>query len=190
MCNVHMNFFFAGFKFWKVGNRKIYAVTQFKGKRRLRKQVYSDDDDDFEPPRKHGCRDSQAVLKEVIKIKRNLAGFFKLSVKMKAKLPPGLLKQLTDSFKCHICSRTPLRPPVIFALCWKQILRCQSCVDKWCRQSGAESATRSCPLCRSERAHAETCIMKGLDDFLSTISPLLEDEGDSSSSDEFPEVNL
>ncbi len=86
-----------------------------------------------------------------------------------------------------------MKPPVIFARCCKQILGCQSCVDKWYRQDGEDSATRNCPLCRCERAYAETSIIKGLEEFLLGIAPLLSDEdntADTSSSDEFPAVNL
>ncbi len=52
-----------GCKFLKAGNRNIYAVPQFKGKRKVKKQMYaSDDDDDFEPPSKHVCHGSNAIL--------------------------------------------------------------------------------------------------------------------------------
>ena len=32
---------------------------------------------------------------------------------------------------------------------------------------------KCCPLCRSERAYADTCIVKGLDDLLTSIAPLV-----------------
>ena len=122
-------------------------------------------------------------------IKENLVSFFKLSANTKTKLPPGLLKQL------HICSNTPMKPPIIFARCYKRILGCQSCVDKWYRREGEESTTRSCPLCRGERAYAETSIIKGMDDFFLSIAPMISEEDSDvfrveSSEEDFPAVNL
>ena len=115
------------------------------------------------------------ILKEICGIKENLASFFKLSANTKTKLPTGLLKQLHETFKCHICSNTPMKPPIIFARCCKRILGCQSCVDKWYRREGEESTTLSCPLCLGERAYAETSIIKGMDDFLLSIAPMLSE---------------
>ena len=158
----------------------------------MKKPVYSDDDD-FEPPSKHVCHGSQAILDEITEIKENMATFLKLSKKMKSKIPPGLLKHLTESFKCHICNNTPMRAPIIFARWCKRMLGCQTC-DKWYRQTGEDAATCSCPLCCTERVYAETSIVKGLDDFLLCITPLLADDDDTpdlfSSNELFPEVNL
>ena len=44
-------------------------------------------------------------------------------------------------------------------------------MDRWF--GGEEGVTRSCPLCHSERAYADTCIVKGLDELLMTIAPLV-----------------
>ena len=171
-------------------------MPQYKGKGKARRQAYiSDGDDDFEPPSKRHCGGSKMILKEICGIKENLASFFKLSANTKTKLPPGLLKQLHETFKCHICSNTPMKPPIIFARCCKRILGCQSCVDKWYRREGEESTTRSCPLCRGERAYAETSIIKGMDDFLLSIAPMFSEEDSDvfrveSSEEDFPAVNL
>lgn len=74
----------------------------------------SDDDDDFEPPSKRYSSDSKAILKEIHGIKEQLASYFELSANMKTNIPPGLLKQLHETFKCHIYSNTPMKPPIIF----------------------------------------------------------------------------
>ena len=55
-------------------------------------------------------------------------------------------------------------------------------MDKWFRGDDDESTRRSCPLCR---AYAETSIIKGLDDFLMALTPLMsEDNNGEGSSDD------
>ena len=156
------------------------------------KKMSDDEDDDFEPPTKRHCGASKAILREISEIKGNLASVFKLSASMKNKLPLGLTRHLSETFKCQICSRVPMKPPIIYTRCCKRILGCQTCVDKWFRGDDEESTRRSCPLCRGERAYAETSIIKGLDDLLVAITPLLSEEEDeeASSEDEFPVVNV
>ena len=92
------------------------------------------------------------------------------------KLPPGLYIQLKETFKCHICQASPITPPVIYTSCCKNLLGCESCVDKW--YSGNEGRARNCPLCRYERGLPETSRLNGLDDFLHSISSLFADDED------------
>ena len=69
------------------------------------------------------------------------------------------------------------------------LLGCQVCVDQW--YGGEEGVARSCPLCRCERAYADTCVLKGLDTFLATIAPLLNCSGAvDSEKEEFPATSL
>ena len=75
-----------GFKFWKAGNRKLFAVKKHKGKGRIRK-LSDDEDDGFEPLSKRHSGGSKAILREISEIKENLASVFKLSASMKTKLP-------------------------------------------------------------------------------------------------------
>jgi len=70
------------------------------------------------------------------------------------KLPPGLYLQLLDTFKCRICHTSPIRPPVIFTRCCKNILGCNLCVDTWF--TGDDGRQKSCPLCLAPRAFTET----------------------------------
>ena len=63
-----------------------------------------------------------------------------------------------------------MKLPVIFARCCKSILGCEACVDTW---FGGGQGSKTCPLCRAERAYTETCRLNELDNFLSTIHPLL-----------------
>ena len=109
------------------------------------------------------------MLSEVKHIRKDLKSLFQISGHMK--IPPGLHRHLYDTFQCHICRSSPITPPVIFARCCKRLLGCQTCVDSW--YQGEEGMARSCPLCRSERAYADTTPIKGMDEFLRAIVPLL-----------------
>lgn len=93
----------------------------------------------------------------------------------------GLYRQLKDTFQCHICRCTPIEPPVIFTRCCHRILGCQTCVDAW--YGGEAGISRTCPMCRFERAYSETTTLRGLDDFLRAIQPLLAEEATATASD-------
>ena len=43
---------------------------------------------------------------------------------------------------------------------------------------------QSCPRCHTECAYAETCVGKGIDDFLTAIHPLVQTTGPSAEGDE------
>ena len=103
--------------------------------------------------------------------KRKLATSSHFSYSDHMRLPLGIHKLLQDAFKCNICCSSPIKPPVIFSRCCKRLLGCQECVDRWF--GGDDGVTRSCPLCRREQAYADTCILKGLDDLLTGILPLM-----------------
>ena len=102
------------------------------------------------------------------------------------KLPPGLYRHLSDTFKCNICYTTPMSTPIIFARCCKTVLGCETCVDRW-YASGKNNNT--CPLCRSDRAYSEISRLNGLDDFLSFIRPLFEPNNkDDDYDDDFVDI--
>lgn len=186
--------YLTGFKFWKVGSRKVYAIPEgdLRPKRAQRQIVISESEseDDFQQPvRKRfastpseGMPLPSKILSEVKHIRNDLKGLFQISAYMK--IPPGLYRHLNDTFQCHICRSSPITPPVIFSRCCKRLLGCQTCVDSWYR--GEEGMARSCPLCRSERAYAETTPLKGLDDFLRAIVPLLACNDNTRPSDQLP----
>ena len=47
-------------------------------------------------------------------------------------------------------------------------------MDAW--YGGEDGISRTCPMCRFERAYSETTTLRGLDDFLRAIQPLLAAE--------------
>ncbi len=181
----HSNF--AGFKFWKVGSRKIFAVTEgelrpTKGKHKrtvpyVVSDVYSDSsEDEFQPQRKKGTPATSAevtqVAREVKEVRKEIQSIFQITSSMK--IPPGLHKLLQESFQCHICRASPIVHPVIFARCCRRILGCQVCTDTWYRQDA--DMARTCPMCRAERAYSETTTLRGLDDLLKGLAPVLRHE--------------
>ena len=167
-------------KFWKIGSRKIYAISEGDLRpKRAQKQIIiseSESDDDFQQPvcKRRASSPSEGttsskILSEVQHIRRDLKSLFQISGQMK--IPPGLHRHLYDTFHCHICRSSLISPPPIFPRCCKRLLGCQICVDIW--YQGEEGITCSCPLCRSEGAYANTTPIKGMEDFLKAIVPLV-----------------
>ncbi len=96
----------AGIKFWKVGSRKIFAISTEVP--RAKKRRCSNADEDSLLTEKLNSLDSK--VSKILKV----APYYKV--------PLGLLAQLHDTFKCNICKSSPLIPPGIFARCCKQFL--------------------------------------------------------------------
>ena len=140
-----------GLKFWKVGSRKLFAVK--RGKKR------SHDDSDLDPQDIPYLQDKLSSIDEKLTKILNVSPSFDL--------PLGFLSLLHDTFQCCICKGSPIIPPAIFAKCCRSILGCSDCVEKW--YEGEQGRLKSCPLCRSDRAYADTTKMSGLDDLLTFI---------------------
>lgn len=175
-----------GFKFWKVGSRKIFAVRQgdlkMKSSRKRGLVVISDSDsdDDLQPLQRKPIREAPPQLVEEVKeMRKDIQCLFQITNKMK--ISPGLYRHFKETFQCHICRCTPIEPPVIFTRCCHRILGCQTCVDAW--YGGEDGISRTCPMCRFERAYSETTTLRGLDDFLRAIQPLLAEEATATASD-------
>lgn len=154
----------AGIKFWKVGSRKIYAIKDEKGKKRLRESEdeevshkYPHVDQLFEIADKLDTMD--AKLSKILEINPNLP------------IPLGVSTLLLDNLRCNICQKSPITPPPIFVRCCKRILGCQNCVDQW--YSGDQGLLKKCPLCRGDRGFADTSKILGLDDLLNAVSKIM-----------------
>ena len=110
-------------------------------------------------------------LKEnIISIKKQLDSM--LALPKSSEVPPGLLKLIEDSLKCKICHNTPVKPPIMMAMCCKSVVGCETCVDQWYLDTNSkeELASKLCPLCKSERAFAQTVRLHGLDELAEGIS--------------------
>ena len=140
--------------------------------------ISSDSDDDFQPmqKKKYSASKLDKIASDVDSIKQDLQDVFKVT--KDTQCPLGLKKILHDTFICHICRKSPMRPPVIYARCCKRLIGCQSCIDEW--YVGSEQSA-TCPLCRSERAYADTTVLKGIDEFLKAIVSFFSEEDESDS---------
>ena len=132
------------------------------------------DDDDFEPRSKKARKEAKLdmVLDEVQGVKASLVEMMALT--QDSKVPMGLKRIIRDTFKCRICHTVPIKPPVIVTKCCKNILGCESCINKW--YSGSEALIKPCPACRAERGYNETMLLRGLDDFLSEVRKAIQTE--------------
>ena len=64
-----------------------------------------------------------------------------------------------------------IKPPVIFALCCKNIIGRQECVVL----ERNELLSKSCPVCAKVRGYAQTVRLHGIDDLLNGFSPMFTD---------------
>ena len=116
--------------------------------------------------------ESNELITEMQGLRKMIEQLFEVNKQLP--IPIGLRKVLQETFCCCIC-RCTMVPPVIFGRCCKSLIGCQSCVNRWFwGDSGLMQ--QSCPKCRTERAYAETCIFKGIDDLLAAIHPLVQSD--------------
>ena len=88
-------------------------------------------------------------------------------------LPPSVIKLVSDAFKCKICLKAPMNPPVTATRCCNVLLGCSTCINEW--YSGDGGLDKSCPNCRDSRGYAQTFQFKGIDDFLKGFKKLMAD---------------
>lgn len=88
-------------------------------------------------------------------------------------LPPCVIKLVSDAFKCKICLKAPMTPPVIATRCCNVLIGCSICTNEWF--SGDGGLDKSCPNCREPRGYAQTFQFKGIDDFLKAFKKLMAD---------------
>jgi hypothetical protein len=170
-----------GLAFWKCPRRKLYAVSYSDLNARISKRqhhqvVISDsEEDDIQPQRKSSAiqvQDLKKIQDDIAAIKGDISEINSLSAN--SKIPLALNRILKETFKCSICHAVPTRPPVIIMKCCKSIAGCEGCVNNWF--SGEDALTKTCPLCRAERAYCEVMILRGLDDFLAQVKNALQDQ--------------
>ena len=121
---------------------------------------------DEEPSQKRHKGKSE-VLKVVKELKCGLD--FILSVNQGMHIPIGFRAQLLESFTCHICQSSPMKPPIMFSKCCRYLIGCHPCVEAW--YSGERADEKACPRCRTARGLSEICRLNGLDEVLTSARP-------------------
>ena len=141
-----------------------------------RKRKYSIDDDTCE--KLDDILDSlEEATSTLTDIKGKLDKFFVIT--KHTKIPFGVKELIIASLSCKICRETSIKPPVILALCCKNIFGCQSCVDKWyTSEERSEMLSKSCPVCGTERGYSQTVHVHGVDELLRGFSPMFLDHPD------------
>ena len=124
------------------------------------------------PPRARTEEKLDALMREVENIKDSMKDI--VSLTKNTPVPVALKRILRDTFKCTICHSVPIRPPVIITKCCKTILGCEACVNGWF--SGPDALTKCCPSCRADRGYNDTMLLRGLDDFLSEVNVVFDEE--------------
>ena len=149
-----------GLAFWKCVRRKVYAVLQ-NDDSTSEEEDGAHDNSDLRP---HSRADRWTKLLDKVEAIGHDIDDIKSSTRdSKANLPLRLQRDIPDVFKCSICHGSPLRPPVIIAKCYKNIIGCEECINTW--YNGENAMTKTCPLCRADRGYAETMRLNGLEGF-------------------------
>ena len=151
MFNLYLIFFLIlALTFWRSPRRKLYAITfddiheLSRASKRVSRTDSSGDDSDDDVIVPHV---QKRWLGRTLRSLTTDLGAIRDTVSMltaSATLPPRLNQTAREAFKCQICQYS-IRPPMIITKCCQNILGCQVCVDTW--YSGANSATRTCPMC-------------------------------------------
>ena len=91
-------------------------------------------------------------------------------------IPISVLKLVENCFKCSICLKSPMVPPIVASRCCNSLLGCSACVTTWFEGDGG--LEKGCPKCREERVYAHTVHFKGLDEFLTGFAKVLKSTDD------------
>lgn len=78
---------------------------------------------------------------------------------------------VNDAFKCKVCLKLPMSPPVVATRCCNTLLGCSECINNW--YSGDGGLDKTCPHYREPRGYAQTFQMKGLEEFLNGFKNVL-----------------
>lgn len=188
-----MIYFHTGCKFWKCPSRKVYALKEanIASKRRLGNASEQDstdeEEEEFHPKRKKNLRSFKEQLTELkeqtINLKEELVATNLNMEECKAMLqdlivvnkllplPPCVVKLVHDAFKCKVCLKSPMKPPIVATRCCNILLGCSECVNEW--YTGEGGLDKTCPHCREPRGYAQTCQFKGIDEFLTGFTKLM-----------------
>ena len=117
------------------------------------------------------CKEALEDLShELVEVQTRMTKIFEFT--KSSKVPLGLRELLNQSLKCKIC-RGIMDPPVIVTKCCKAIVGCDECVKSW---YASDLLSKNCPACNTERGYVEMMHLHGLDEFLTAIKKIEEEE--------------
>ena len=166
-----------GVNFWKVGSRKVYAVTEQEVEshrrcveeesivtvappKKKRRSFFNDSDDVQES--------IENLISEVSGVKSEMMKLHKLAFRHHFSV--SFLAALDDAFSCSICKRVPPKKPLIGCRDCNSLIGCQRCTNRWF--GGPTGLDKTCPKCRCERGLSKTFVMRGFDELVDQISEM------------------
>lgn len=117
-----------GLKFWKIPSRKVYAIdaeaieiptfsTSAHSNGPPLKRRHPSQDMDFDPQIQGKLDDLKMSLESVSK---DVSKIVRLTPQ--TSIPMNLKVCLLDTFVCKICHESPMKPPIVMAICCKTII--------------------------------------------------------------------
>ena len=159
----YINSTYIGLNFWRASKRKIFAIPKPRGVKGHRGDEDSDDSSSGEDVKWRA-----KFSKQLETISAELRSI--LEVNKFSPIPIRLSKSLSEVFKCKICHKTPMQPPLIYARCCRSIVGCEVCVNQW--YEGEEVLTKACPLCVTGRRYNDMQQIHGFDNLTITIKSM------------------
>ena len=150
-----------GSNFWKCQSGKMYAIkeaatcntTRKRPSHRSDNDITDEEEESYDPKRKKSSRLSKHELPElkqetsnlweelfltnshVEECKSMLKGLIEVNEFLS--LPSNVVKLVCDAFKCKVCLKAPINPPIIATRYCNVLLGCSHCINTWC--SGNEA---------------------------------------------------
>lgn len=129
-----------------------------KGKSRKRDVVeISDQDSDSDGEVKKPKQGANEILSALNTLREDV---------LKHNIPSGLKHHMLETFKCSICLKAPLTPPLIYGCCCQRIIGCDKCVENCYKED------HRCLICRTDNAFPLSSRIHGLDELLFEINKI------------------
>ena len=166
-------------EFWKVGSRKLFAVTKASLDDHRGKVLKLSSSSTGSSTKRRRSKDDQSVVDEMIEntlenlieevgdVRSELEKYRNLAFKHRFSL--SFIASFEEAFKCSICQMSPSRPPLIACSACGTLVGCQSCTDEWYKEG---SLAKQCPKCRSERGLTKTFVLRGFDEVVVQLRQL------------------
>jgi len=164
-----------GVGFWKVGSRKLFAIT---------KQDFERREDEEMPAKRSKKKRSltsdnalstveaiENMSDELTAVQTELARFRKLAFRHRFSI--SFIRAFEDAFECSICKKTPATLPLIACQGCSSLIGCELCVNTW--YANDRNMVKNCPKCRVERGLSKTFVLRGFEELIHQLQILREE---------------